>query len=74
MQIQVVIPGYVDMREPQYDLLEIWSKYLMRKALKDNNGFCPCAIEKNEDTKCMCKEFREMASGTCHCGLYTKTE
>lgn len=25
-------------------------------------------------TKCMCKEFREMASGTCHCGLYTKTE
>ena len=29
MQIQVVIPGYVDMREPQYDLLEIWSKYLM---------------------------------------------
>lgn len=46
----------------------------MRKALKDNNGFCPCAIEKNEDTKCMCKEFREMASGTCHCGLYTKTE
>ena len=37
----------------------------MRKALKDNNGFCPCAIEKNEDTKCMCKEFREMASGTC---------
>ena len=46
----------------------------MRKALKDNNGFCPCSLEKNEDTKCMCKEFREMASGTCHCGLYTKTE
>ena len=44
----------------------------MRKALKDNNGFCPCSLEKNEDTKC--KEFREMASGTCHCGLYTKTE
>ena len=37
----------------------------MRKALKDNNGFCPCSLEKNEDTKCMCKEFREMASGTC---------
>lgn len=33
-----------------------------------------CSLEKNEDTKCMCKEFREMASGTCHCGLYTKTE
>ena len=23
----------------------------MRKALKDNNGFCPCSLEKNEDTK-----------------------
>lgn len=21
----------------------------MRKALKDNNGFCPCSLEKNED-------------------------
>ena len=27
----------------------------MRKALKDNNGFCPCSLEKNEDTKCMCR-------------------
>mgnify|MGYP004514432521 FL=1 len=44
----------------------------MRKALKDNNGFCPCALEKTEDTKCMCREFREMVNGTCHCGLYTK--
>lgn len=46
----------------------------MRKALKDNNGFCPCSLEKNEDTKCMCKEFKGIARGTCHCGLYTKTE
>jgi len=45
----------------------------MRQALKDNNGYCPCSIEKNADTKCMCKAFREMESGTCHCGLYTKT-
>ena len=29
----------------------------MRKALKDTKGFCPCSLEKNEDTKCMCKEF-----------------
>ena len=46
----------------------------MRKALKDNNGFCPCAIVRSEDTKCMCKEFREMIdngkTGMCHCGLY----
>ena len=44
----------------------------MRKALKDNNGFCPCAIVRSEDTKCMCKEFRGMEEGTCHCGLYIK--
>lgn len=44
----------------------------MRQALKNNDGFCPCALTKSEDTKCMCKEFREMESGTCHCGLYTK--
>lgn len=40
--------------------------------LKANDGYCPCKLEKNEDTKCMCKEFREMKSGTCHCGLYVK--
>lgn len=44
----------------------------MRKAIKGNNGYCPCALVKNKDTKCMCKEFRDMTEGTCHCGLYTK--
>lgn len=44
----------------------------IRKALKDNGGYCPCMLEKTEDTKCMCKQFREMEEGTCHCGLYTK--
>lgn len=44
----------------------------IRKQLKDNNGYCPCKIEKTPDTKCMCKEFREQESGECHCGLYVK--
>ena len=44
----------------------------MRQALIDNQGYCPCALEKTEDTRCMCKEFREMESGVCHCGLYVK--
>lgn len=44
----------------------------VRAALKENDGYCPCSITKNEDTKCMCKEFREMESGVCHCGLYIK--
>jgi ferredoxin-thioredoxin reductase catalytic subunit len=30
--------------------------------------------DKNPDTKCMCKAFREQEeSGVCHCGLYKKT-
>ena len=44
----------------------------IRQKLKENDGYCPCRIEKNEDTKCMCKEFREQDSGECHCGLYVK--
>ena len=43
-----------------------------RQALKNNDGYCPCRTEKTSDTKCMCKEFREMEEGTCHCGLYIK--
>ena len=41
-------------------------------ALDKNNGYCPCKIEKNNDTKCMCKEFKEQKEGYCHCGLYIK--
>lgn len=44
----------------------------IRKKLKANNGYCPCSLLKNEDTKCMCKEFRESKEGWCHCGLYHK--
>ena len=44
----------------------------IKKKLKSNNGYCPCALVKNPDTKCMCKEFREMDEGMCHCGLYIK--
>ena len=46
----------------------------IRQKLKENNGFCPCRIEKTDDTKCMCKEFREQEEGECHCGLYIKTK
>lgn len=42
-------------------------------AIKESNGYCPCRIDQNEDTKCICKEFRESKDlGPCHCGLYTK--
>lgn len=44
----------------------------IKQRIKDNNGYCPCRLLKNEDTKCMCKEFREQEEGECHCGLYVK--
>ena len=43
-------------------------------ALDKNNGYCPCKLEKNNDTKCMCKEFKEQKEGYCHCGLYIKED
>lgn len=46
---------------------------IIRK-LKENGGYCPCSIIKNEDTKCMCKKFRESEEGMCHCGLYIKSK
>lgn len=46
----------------------------IREKLKENDGYCPCKIVKNEDTKCICKEFIEQGLGSCHCGLYIKEE
>ena len=49
----------------------------IKRKLKDNGGYCPCSLVKNEDTKCMCKEFRDQVAdpnyeGYCHCMLYYK--
>lgn len=45
------------------------------EAVKQNNGYCPCLIFRNEDTKCMCKPFRESESeGPCHCGRFVKVK
>ena len=43
------------------------------EAVEANDGYCPCALEKNEDTKCMCKTFRESPdTDFCHCGRFYK--
>ncbi len=46
----------------------------IKRRLRENNGYCPCSIVKNEDTKCRCKEFRNQVenskAGECHCGLW----
>ena len=43
--------------------------------VKQNDGYCPCAIWRTDDTKCMCKEFREQEQpGECTCGRFEKVE
>ncbi len=50
----------------------------IKKGLEKTGGYCPCRIERNEDTKCMCKEFRKQIKDTnfegyCYCLLYYKS-
>jgi len=49
----------------------------IREGLARSGGYCPCRLERTEDNKCMCKEFREQMAdpqfeGYCHCLLYFK--
>ncbi|HOA84882.1 MAG: ferredoxin thioredoxin reductase catalytic beta chain [Clostridiales bacterium] len=50
---------------------------VVREGLKRTGGYCPCRRERTEDTKCICREFREQMAdpefeGFCHCMLYYK--
>lgn len=48
---------------------------LMTRAVEENGGYCPCVPEKSDDSKCICKAFREQQTvGECHCGRFVKTE
>lgn len=52
---------------------------VVKDGLKMTGGYCPCRREKNDDTKCMCKEFKEQIAdpnfeGFCHCMLYHKSK
>ena len=45
------------------------------EAVKLNENYCPCMIDKNEDTKCMCKTFRDSEeTDFCHCGRFYKVK
>lgn len=51
----------------------------VREGLKRTGGYCPCRLERTEDTKCICKEFRQQQAdpefeGFCHCYLYYKSK
>ncbi|MCI9126381.1 MAG: ferredoxin thioredoxin reductase catalytic beta chain [Eubacterium sp.] len=50
---------------------------MIQAGLKERGGYCPCRIEKTEENKCMCKEFKDQIAdpefeGYCHCMLYYK--
>ena len=49
----------------------------IKEGLKRTGGYCPCRLERSEENKCICKEFREQIAdpefkGYCHCFLYYK--
>ena len=50
----------------------------IKEGLERTGGYCPCRLQRTDDTKCMCKEFREQIKdpgyeGFCHCLLYYKS-
>ena len=50
----------------------------VKEGLQAKGAYCPCRLQKTEDTKCMCREFREQIAdpafeGYCHCMLYYKS-
>jgi len=44
------------------------------ESLAARDGHCPCALIINDDSRCMCKDFRDKIEngyvGECNCGLY----
>ena len=49
----------------------------VKEGLERTGGYCPCRLDRSDDTKCICKEFREQIKdpdfeGYCHCLLYYK--
>ena len=46
----------------------------VNRQLQETRGYCPCALEWNEHTKCICSTFRETLAKEeeveCNCGKY----
>lgn len=54
------------------ELVEEINKKIKENETKYGKKYCPCSLVRNDDTVCMCKEFREQKNGACHCGKYIK--
>ena len=51
----------------------------IKKGLEKTGGHCPCRVQRTEENKCVCKEFKEQIAdpefeGYCHCRLYYKSK
>lgn len=49
----------------------------IKEGLARTGGYCPCRLERTEENKCMCAEFKSQVAdpdfeGYCHCMLYYK--
>ena len=49
----------------------------VKEGLERTGGYCPCRLERTEENKCMCEEFKNQIKdpefeGYCHCMLYYK--
>ena len=46
----------------------------VNRQLQETRGYCPCALEWNESTRCVCAVFRESLTNgeeiECNCGKY----
>ena len=52
---------------------------VIKEGLEKKGGYCPCRMEKKEEYKCVCEEFKSQIKdpdfeGFCHCMLYYKEE
>ena len=46
----------------------------VNRQLQETKGYCPCALEWTDDTKCICSAFKESLTKEeeceCNCGKY----
>ena len=46
----------------------------VNRQLQETRGYCPCALEWNDSTKCVCQAFKESLAKEeeceCNCGKY----
>lgn len=51
----------------------------IKEGLRMKDGYCPCRLQKLDEYKCICEEFKQQIAdpdfeGYCHCKLYYKSK